>query len=881
MTNISNKGGKFQGESHENGGIKFTVPETGQQIEVEGEEFEIPAEINQDKNIYEFSGTNKQVIDQVLKTVGAKTTNQKATQVHAGDMIVCKASAGDDTVRTYKGTLKQIISQVNQSGGCVAIHKQGGQVMGDGGVIDKIQQPHFDVEISTPEQAAEYGIKAKKPLYLKTLYVPENQRGKTYGTKLLEEVEDYAKKNSCDVIFGFIAPKAKMSDSYNEKFPHFNDHMKIKAWLNDRGYATNDYYNDFHKVVGWEDEKERTLYHISDTPTPTFTKEQINEIGVHFFENEKDCFNKQNRGYIHKCKVKMGNNLNVPFDMKKWSKSGVEERLKFGNIDWDNLDSITYLNRTEINPYTSKPVTSHIILNPEEIKVEEISHKASPNVKTDLSHLYKDGGDITDLQQKEKNKAIKHHFKAIQNLKNSLRKAEMDFYRASNEYDKRCETGHTTGGLFDVPLECTDETYKQHMRPYVEKIAQIKANIDLEKSSIEHTKKRILSQSEIFSVGGEISKDDIEKQIYSRLSEKYKDSPEKLEILKQKLSVKPEIKPEVIKENDEEIEKPSKYEPEEEIKKVFHGIEVSPDDIDYDIAYRSSQNTSFVPEKRAKQRQLEYLTYMENFSSHLDKYAENEDQKKLANELMAEYKELFIKYYQDYLISRSRVASTMITGPANFPTARNEKANRAAENKYNKLSEWSDRFYTRSKKRLLNKRSDEDVLNQEVSQIKKDITESLATIIGINSGEIKGFDKRLFSASVSGKIERLVNNGRVDVLEVIIQHIKKISDSQPKPLFRDNSKIWRAIEHAINVRRNKGLDEKEKIEKTALQNVEIKRNQQRRGIEISFPGRPSKQVLDWLKENKYRWGRVAKVWYTNYTEEKLQKAINYFNENKQ
>jgi len=118
---IKNKGGLFKGALHVQGGIPLVVKESGQSIEVEGDEPLIPAEAMQNTKIKKRTGTNVQVIDKINKEVGAKGLNDKATEVHVGDAIICRKSAYDKKKRIYIGTDKQIVSAVNQSNGCKVI----------------------------------------------------------------------------------------------------------------------------------------------------------------------------------------------------------------------------------------------------------------------------------------------------------------------------------------------------------------------------------------------------------------------------------------------------------------------------------------------------------------------------------------------------------------------------------------------------------------------------------------------------------------------------------------------------------------------------------------------------------------------------------------
>jgi GNAT superfamily N-acetyltransferase len=100
---------------------------------------------------------------------------------------------------------------------------------------------------TTPEHAKEYGIKAANPIYVETLFVSENSRLKGIGKQVLLYLEDYAKKNGNDVIFGHINNKAKFTR--DNRATTFCDVDIIRYWLHDNGYAVNDDNNDFHKLL--------------------------------------------------------------------------------------------------------------------------------------------------------------------------------------------------------------------------------------------------------------------------------------------------------------------------------------------------------------------------------------------------------------------------------------------------------------------------------------------------------------------------------------------------------------------------------------------------------------------------------------------------------
>ena len=134
MSSVKNKGGKFYGKLHSEGGIPLVVKGSGQEIEVEKDEFLIPAEAVQDKTVKKITGTNEEVINKINKSVGAKGMNEKATEVSVGDNIICRKSAYDKTKRTYIGTPKAIVSAVNESNGCKKIEGGAKSIEPDGTV---------------------------------------------------------------------------------------------------------------------------------------------------------------------------------------------------------------------------------------------------------------------------------------------------------------------------------------------------------------------------------------------------------------------------------------------------------------------------------------------------------------------------------------------------------------------------------------------------------------------------------------------------------------------------------------------------------------------------------------------------------------------------
>lgn len=85
---------------------------------------------------------------------------------------------------------------------------------------------------TSPEHALEYGLNAKKPLFLIGIFDIINQN-------LLKRIDEYAKKNGNDLVFGHINDKPKF-----RKVPI----ELIKYELNNNEYTVQE-NNDFHKLI--------------------------------------------------------------------------------------------------------------------------------------------------------------------------------------------------------------------------------------------------------------------------------------------------------------------------------------------------------------------------------------------------------------------------------------------------------------------------------------------------------------------------------------------------------------------------------------------------------------------------------------------------------
>ena len=98
-----------------------------------------------------------------------------------------------------------------------------------------------------PEHAKEYGFDVKKPLYVQSICITENERLKGIGKKVLDYIDDYAVSNGNDLIFGHITQKASFTKDSRQSA--LCDIDLIKEFLMKGGYSTIKGNNDFYKII--------------------------------------------------------------------------------------------------------------------------------------------------------------------------------------------------------------------------------------------------------------------------------------------------------------------------------------------------------------------------------------------------------------------------------------------------------------------------------------------------------------------------------------------------------------------------------------------------------------------------------------------------------
>lgn len=283
----------------------------------------------------------------------------------------------------------------------------------------------------------------------------------------------------------------------------------------------------------------------------------------------------------------------------------------------------------------------------------------------------------------------------------------------------------------------------------------------------------------------------------------------------------------------------------------------------YQLAYRAHSGTSFSPEKRADSI---VNGYSEELESDLVKIPEGERERYIQN---------YRKYLSNWLSAKSRCISPMITGPANFPVRRNEKANNSERKRGEEFFAWRERALHAIEKQRLASRPESEILKDQFKQIKRHMAESAATILMIDTGENTYSARPLFVSSLTGTIKRLAKNGKGELLKLALDYVKELNkwviEKGGKEIVTAKNGIWKLEQVAVAAIEEKAdlAVKGNGIEKMSFPNsigdIEIVKNYQMDRIQIMFPGKPSEEIRTILKGEAFKWAPSQSAWQRQLT----------------
>lgn len=308
---------------------------------------------------------------------------------------------------------------------------------------------------------------------------------------------------------------------------------------------------------------------------------------------------------------------------------------------------------------------------------------------------------------------------------------------------------------------------------------------------------------------------------------------------------------------------------------------VSHGDVPFDLAKAAHNGTSFVPERRAVQRQDDYVHQMNADWEYLSQFAKTPEEKNRLNGEFERYRQGYLQKYKDQLSATSRVMSPMITGPARFPVDSNRKKSDSADKRSLERREFRERAIKAIKKKFAAgaqsgaiQSNDPEAtrhLQGQLDSLKKrhemmtKANEIVRQFARYTPGKFQG------SSYTGGKTEYKAGKteqGLRDALkaagygDALIGEIVK-----PNYMGKIGFEPYQLTNNGANIRRIEGrIQEITKMREGPSKQdsysggVRVSEDPEAARIRIHFPGKPDRAAIDKLKSSGFRWSPSEGAW---------------------
>jgi hypothetical protein len=299
----------------------------------------------------------------------------------------------------------------------------------------------------------------------------------------------------------------------------------------------------------------------------------------------------------------------------------------------------------------------------------------------------------------------------------------------------------------------------------------------------------------------------------------------------------------------------------------LEGIE---DDIPLDLAIRAHEGTSYSPEKRGQSRVDEYIDIMKSDYELLKKYADTKEKVNQLNEMFERYREGYKKRTLDMLSSHSRIVSSMISGPARFPTSTMRKRNDSYDNKVRESIEYRDKVLAKIKNTLNPTTS--AVISQSDPDALVKLKERLKALEGWHEKMVQ-INKIVRSGKdIEQKLEKLELSEKIK--DQILIKGGELNNGIPAYVLRNNKgKIKQVRDRITRLEKIKSIEPTE----TPFDGGKIFMNTEEARLQILFDSKPDSTTRDKLKKNAFRWSPKNQAWQRQLTMNAIRATEQLFN----
>lgn len=294
----------------------------------------------------------------------------------------------------------------------------------------------------------------------------------------------------------------------------------------------------------------------------------------------------------------------------------------------------------------------------------------------------------------------------------------------------------------------------------------------------------------------------------------------------------------------------------------YSGFKFSKDDVSKELAYRAHAGSSFSPDKRAEQERAGYVEHMKNVIDSLSKHAKTDEQKdELRTWFNGYYRPKYVTLNNALLSANSRTMSSMITGPANFPTRSNQKKLDTAHKRMTELLEWDKSAQDKMRRALSGTTAISSTDSDAIGKLQKKLDSLVKAQDTMKLVNKIVNDKKL---SDDEKVSRIVSETSIkeDNAKELLTPDFSGRIGFPSYALQNNNAETRRIKGRITeleARAEKAKEVGGSVEKE-FDGGKVEVNYDDGFIRIYHDDKPGKEVRESLKSNGFRWAPSELAW---------------------
>lgn len=310
-------------------------------------------------------------------------------------------------------------------------------------------------------------------------------------------------------------------------------------------------------------------------------------------------------------------------------------------------------------------------------------------------------------------------------------------------------------------------------------------------------------------------------------------------------------------------------------------------ELDNETARRAHMHTSFHPEKRAEQHKASFKQTLESVLNKNKIFIKCEASKAAFIESFNEWQNQYKKHYENWLTKKGSCISAMITGPANFPTRRAERANIAEQKAGEFLFDWvkysPTKWIANKVQAAYSTETKEKIRTEHINEYRSELARGVISGLKSSIEAVAGrspYYPQLIKDAAARKIMNLAKAGFKDyAIELLNEYNQKCKEDCNKVIFTPRHKIWKQLESIEEVKRAKEEEKAQGItDLFSGEGYKVVNNHEAERVQILFDEKPDEETRTRLKRNGLKWSPRFGAWQRKNTYNGLRDVKRLFNQ---